>query len=180
MDYDSHKNETITLYNIELGIGEAISFHVNGRSVTTDINCADGYGTGLGNGTFTTYMGGQSECTVTGSTTVEYAMTYRWLRDDNGNYTYDPITGERALYLCPGMTTQISDMDPLESREMLDYLFEWSVRPEFVYDHQWKTGDCVLWDNACTMHRRGAFDSSEERWMKRTTILAPEELAIPF
>ena len=78
------------------------------------------------------------------------------------------------------MTTQISDMDPLESRELLDYLFEWSVRPEFVYDHQWKTGDCVLWDNACTMHRRGAFDSSEERWMKRTTILAPEELAIPF
>ena len=91
-----------------------------------------------------------------------------------------PITGEKALYLCPGMTTQISDMDSLESREMLDYLFEWSVRPEFVYDHQWKTGDCVLWDNACTMHRRGAFDSSEERWMKRTTILAPQELAIPF
>ena len=91
-----------------------------------------------------------------------------------------PITGEKALYLCPGMTTQISDMDPGESREMLDYLFEWSVRPEFVYDHQWKSGDCVLWDNACTMHRRGAFDSSEQRWMKRTTILAPEELAIPF
>jgi taurine dioxygenase len=91
-----------------------------------------------------------------------------------------PITGIKALYLCPGMTTQIVGLSETESAEMLDYLFEWSVRPEFVYSHEWQAGDCLMWDNACTMHRRDPFDQNEERLMKRTTILPPAELAVPF
>ncbi|MFK8046882.1 MAG: TauD/TfdA dioxygenase family protein [Halioglobus sp.] len=91
-----------------------------------------------------------------------------------------PITGVKALYLCPGMTTRIVGLSEKESEEMLAYLFEWSVRPEFVYSHEWQTGDCLMWDNACTMHRRDPFDQNEARLMKRTTILPPAELAVPF
>ena len=74
-----------------------MSFHVNGHGVTTDVNCADGYGTGLGNGTYTTYIGGQSECTVTGSTQVHYVFNGRYLYDDNGSAMYDPISGEHSV-----------------------------------------------------------------------------------
>ena len=91
-----------------------------------------------------------------------------------------PITGIKSLYLCPGMTTRIVGMSQAESDDMLEYLFEWSVRPEFVYSHQWQDGDCLMWDNACTMHRRDPFDQNEPRLMKRTTILPPAELAVPF
>ena len=91
-----------------------------------------------------------------------------------------PISGRKALYICPGMTTQIVGMDAHESAEMLDYLFNWSVRPEFVYTHNWQMGDVLLWDNASTMHRREPFDGNDERLMKRTTILPPEDLAVPF
>ncbi|MEP1472636.1 MAG: TauD/TfdA family dioxygenase [Halieaceae bacterium] len=91
-----------------------------------------------------------------------------------------PITGVKALYLCPGMTTRIVGLSDAESDEMLDYLFEWTVMPEFVYSHEWQDGDCLMWDNACTMHRRDPFDQSEMRLMKRTTILPPAELAVPF
>ena len=91
-----------------------------------------------------------------------------------------PISGRKALYICPGMTTQIVGMDAHESAEMLDYLFDWSVRPEFVYTHNWQMGDVLLWDNASTMHRREPFDGNDERLMKRTTILPPEDLAVPF
>ena len=90
-----------------------------------------------------------------------------------------PITGRKALYLCPGMTTEIVGWDPAESREMLDYLFEWSIQPRYVYSHAWQPGDALLWDNACTMHRRDPFDQNHERLMKRTTILPPQELAVP-
>lgn len=90
-----------------------------------------------------------------------------------------PITGRRALYLCPGMTTEIVGWDPGESRAMLDYLFEWSIQPRYVYSHVWQPGDALLWDNACTMHRRDPFDQNHERLMKRTTILPPQELAVP-
>ncbi len=91
-----------------------------------------------------------------------------------------PITGIKSLYLCPGMTTRIVGMSEADSDDMLEYLFEWSVRPEFVYSHQWQDGDCLMWDNACTMHRRDPFDQNEPRLMKRTTILPPAELAVPF
>lgn len=91
-----------------------------------------------------------------------------------------PRTGERALYVCPGMTTRIEGLAPDESDALLAELFEWTVRPEFVYRHEWRAGDCLLWDNACTMHRREPFDGSQTRLMKRTTILPPQALATPF
>ncbi len=30
------------------------------------------------------------------------------------------------------------------------------TRPEFAWEHVWRVGDLVLWDNRCTMHRRDA------------------------
>lgn len=78
------------------------------------------------------------------------------------------------------MTTEIVGWDAEESAEMLAYLFDWTTRPEFVYAHQWQPGDALMWDNACTMHRRDPFDAQHQRLMKRTTILPPAELGIPF
>lgn len=91
-----------------------------------------------------------------------------------------PITGRKALYVCPGMTTRIVGLPDAESRAVLDELFAWTVRPEFVYTHNWRAGDGVMWDNASTMHRREPFDGAAQRLMKRTTILPPPELAVPF
>ena len=91
-----------------------------------------------------------------------------------------PVTGRKALYLCPGMTTDIVGWDPQESADMLAFLFDWTTRPEFVYSHAWQPGDALMWDNACAMHRRDPFDPQHPRLMKRTTILPPAERAIPF
>ncbi|MEM9387604.1 MAG: TauD/TfdA family dioxygenase [Pseudomonadota bacterium] len=90
-----------------------------------------------------------------------------------------PYTGEQALYLCPGMTTRITGMAQHESDALLQELFDWSVQERFVYRHRWEKGDCVLWDNAATMHRRDPF-SGGERLMKRTTILPDDDRARPF
>ena len=91
-----------------------------------------------------------------------------------------PISSRRALYLCPGMTTQIVGLPEDESRDVLNQLFEWTIRDDFVYKHEWDIGDALLWDNACTMHRREPFDSAHERLMYRTTILPQSDLAAPF
>ena len=92
--------ELVVLYEVDLSLGEAMSFQVNGNGVIVDINCIDGYGTGLGNGTFTTFIGGQSECTVTGSTSVRYTLTSDIVRDEDGNYVYNSTIGdyEREYY----------------------------------------------------------------------------------
>ena len=44
------------------------------------------------------------------------------------------------------------------------------ARPEFAWEHVWRVGDLVLWDNRCTMHRRDPFDDQARRVMHRTQI----------
>jgi len=90
-----------------------------------------------------------------------------------------PYSGKKALYICPGMTTQIIGIDKSTSDDLLQELFDWSTKPEFVYTHVWQLGDGLLWDNACTMHRREPFDPKQERLMKRTTILPDPKYAVP-
>jgi len=76
----------ITLFEIDLSIGEAMSIQVLPGYVTVDLNCDDGYGTGIGNGTSTTYIGGQANCTVTGSTIGHWRLyVTNWLLDENGD-----------------------------------------------------------------------------------------------
>ncbi len=91
-----------------------------------------------------------------------------------------PITGRKAIYVDPAMVPLIEGLPEDESRDLLDELFDWIIRPEFVYRHQWQPGDAILWDNASTMHRRDAFDPASTRLMKRTTIRPRPGLAVPF
>ena len=73
--YGSKYTELITLFEINLEEGEAISFLSKDPYVTVDINCEDGYGTGIGNGTSVSFMGGQADCVISGSTTVKYGAS---------------------------------------------------------------------------------------------------------
>jgi len=83
--------ELITLFEIDLEEGEAISILSIDPYVTVDINCVDGYGSGIGNGTSVSYMGGQSDCIVSGSTIVKYSLST--INSD----IYDNYTG-RYIY----------------------------------------------------------------------------------
>lgn len=91
-----------------------------------------------------------------------------------------PITGRKAMYAPKSVVPYIVGLEPDESRALIEELHDRCFRPEFVYRHQWSVGDGVLWDNACTMHRRDTWDPKYQRLMKRTTIRPPEDLAVPF
>ena len=83
-----------------------------------------------------------------------------------------PATGRRALYLNPVVTRRVMDMTVGESRGLLQYLFQHSVKPEFVYCHYWQVDDLVMWDNRCAMHLApGDYPPSEVRQMYRTTLM---------
>jgi alpha-ketoglutarate-dependent 2,4-dichlorophenoxyacetate dioxygenase len=56
---------------------------------------------------------------------------------------------------------------------------EHATRPEFVYCHQWRVGDLVIWDNRATMHRARPFDDTRyRREMRRVTTLDIEPPAV--
>jgi len=86
-----------------------------------------------------------------------------------------PMTGRKALYLDSTTTVGIDGMDDVQGAALLDEIYAFATRPEFVYRHHWRVGDVVMWDNGFTMHRREPFDPAARRLMKRTTIFLPCE-----
>jgi taurine dioxygenase len=81
-----------------------------------------------------------------------------------------PITGEPALYLGRRRNSYVEGLNPAQSDALLDELWAFADSPELVYEHRWRVGDLVLWDNRSTMHRRDPFDNAARRVMHRTQI----------
>jgi taurine dioxygenase len=81
-----------------------------------------------------------------------------------------PDTGRRMLYLGRRRNAYLTVLELAESEALLDELWTYVERPEFSWEHVWRVGDLVLWDNRCTMHRRDPFDASARRIMHRTQI----------
>jgi taurine dioxygenase len=82
-------------------------------------------------------------------------------------------TGRKAIYVNRLMTMRIDGFPPDESDALLAALFDHSEKPEFVYRHQWRVGDLVVWDNRCSMHARDDFPADQRRLMFRTTVKGP-------
>lgn len=81
-----------------------------------------------------------------------------------------PATGRKSLYVNRLMTHHIEELPEEESERLLQLMFDTLERPEFIYEHRWRVGDLLLWDNRCTLHARRDFNPNENRWMRRVTI----------
>ena len=77
-----------------------------------------------------------------------------------------PETGRECLYVNPSFTTQIVGLPEDESRGLLDRLFEHAYSDEFVYEHQWREGDLLIWDNVGLQHKRNPLDASKRRTLR--------------
>ena len=83
----------------------------------------------------------------------------------------NPTTGRKALYIAAHIS-HILGWDIPDSRIFLMDLIEHSTQSQFVYRHEWRPDDFVIWDNRATMHRGMVFqDETEEREMRRVTTL---------
>jgi taurine dioxygenase len=82
-----------------------------------------------------------------------------------------PLTGRKSIYVNRLMTDYILDIDPAESNEILNELFDLIEQPRFQYQHRWRVGDLVIWDNRCLLHMRNSYDHiNERRTLRRITI----------
>ena len=80
------------------------------------------------------------------------------------------IPASKAIYVNRLMTVGIVDMPPEESEPLLNAVFDHAEKRDFVYEHVWRVGDLLLWDNRCSSHARTDFPSAERRLMLRTTV----------
>jgi len=84
-----------------------------------------------------------------------------------------PITGEKILYANPGYAMRINELPEKESDEILNFLFEHQLQPQFRYRHLWTAGDVLMWDNMGTIHNAVAdYTPDEHRFIKRCQVMA--------
>jgi taurine dioxygenase len=90
-----------------------------------------------------------------------------------------PATGARALYLCEHgqmdwLDGPIVGLEPGpdgEGAALIDELMAHLTQRRFVYVHEWRKGDLLIWDNRCTVHAATWFDAERHaRVMWRTTV----------
>jgi taurine dioxygenase len=79
-------------------------------------------------------------------------------------------TGRKAVYVNRLMTVKVVDLPEDESDRLLNAVWDHAEKPEFVYEHVWRQGDLLLWDNRCSSHARTDFPSTQRRLMLRTTV----------
>jgi alpha-ketoglutarate-dependent 2,4-dichlorophenoxyacetate dioxygenase len=80
-----------------------------------------------------------------------------------------PGHGRKSLYLASHAGGIVGWPVP-EARAFLRDLVEIATQRQFVYSHQWRVGDLVMWDNRQTMHRARPFPAHEPRDVRRTTL----------
>ena len=81
-----------------------------------------------------------------------------------------PVTGRKALYVNRLMTFAIEGMPEAEGDALLSQLFDHQEQRQFIYQHVWRVGDVILWDNRCTLHARTDFSPNERRLLRRITV----------
>ncbi|ALM86295.1 TauD/TfdA family dioxygenase [Bordetella sp. N] len=82
-----------------------------------------------------------------------------------------PVTGRLSLYVGQDIVKQIDGLPKAEGDALLAELNQHAISDAFVYRHQWRQGDLVIWDNRCTMHCATPYDDHKyRRVMHRTTV----------
>jgi taurine dioxygenase len=85
-----------------------------------------------------------------------------------------PETGRKGLFLGRRRNSYVEGLELADSERLLDALWAHATQARFTFRQQWRTGDVVVWDNRCTLHRRDAFDPSARRLLHRTQIKAAQ------
>jgi len=82
----------------------------------------------------------------------------------------DPVNGRKSLYLSSHIGA-IQGWPVPEARAFIRDLTEHATQRQFVYAHEWRVNDLVMWDNRTVMHRARPFkDLLEKRDLRRTSL----------
>jgi taurine dioxygenase len=82
-----------------------------------------------------------------------------------------PFTGRKCLYVMRNDCTGIVGLPDTEAQLFIAALADHIVRPDFVYRHQWRPGDLLIWDNCTVQHMAVQdYDLPLRRLMHRTTF----------
>jgi taurine dioxygenase len=81
----------------------------------------------------------------------------------------NPDSGRKGLYVAAQNTMWIEGMDRDESEALLERLFALTEDPALIYEHEWRVGDLLMWDNLACLHARTDWPKEQRRTLRRCT-----------
>ena len=82
-----------------------------------------------------------------------------------------PVTGRKGLFVNEAHSPRIVGLAEAEGAALLAQLCAHIVNSEFRFEHQWRVGDLLMWDNVAVQHRaKFDYDLPLRRLMHRTTV----------
>ncbi len=81
-----------------------------------------------------------------------------------------PRTGEPLLFVNEQHGWRFVGLSQRESDALFDEVFAHLYRPEAVYQHHWRPGDLVVWDNLALQHGRRANANAVARSLRRVVL----------
>jgi alpha-ketoglutarate-dependent taurine dioxygenase len=82
----------------------------------------------------------------------------------------NPYNGRRAVYVNSLYTIGLLGLANDEAEELLNYLFDFSMSPQFRIDHFWHKDDLLVWDQIGLVHCRKPFNEAEPRHMRQISL----------
>lgn len=82
----------------------------------------------------------------------------------------NPHNGRTCVWVNAMQTSRIVGMAWEESRDLLHAVFDRLYAPANVYEHRWRNGDLVIWDNIALQHMRGNLDRVGKRLLQRVIV----------
>ena len=82
-----------------------------------------------------------------------------------------PVTGRKGLFINEGHSSHIVGLPKEESDALLARICAHVIKPEFRYEHHWRSGDLLMWDNVAVQHKANFdYELPLRRLMYRTTV----------
>ena len=104
--------------------------------------------------------------------------------DETYPHTLRPVlwphrnTGEPILAVWEQQTDAIVPLPDDESTALVEELLAHLYQPAHIYEHEWRAGDLVVWDNHAVQHARPDVGTAEARTLRRVCIGETQDLSI--
>ncbi|MEP2989012.1 MAG: TauD/TfdA family dioxygenase [Parasphingorhabdus sp.] len=83
-----------------------------------------------------------------------------------------PETSQLGLFSCMGYIIGFDGIAQEDALPLLQELYAWQGREEFIYRHKWQPDMLVMWDNRSVLHCATGGYEGHDRLLHRTTIAA--------
>lgn len=85
-------------------------------------------------------------------------------------FVTNPDSGKKAVYVCRLMSAAIEGLEKADSDAVLERIADIVEDPAHVYQHTWRPGDLIVWDNLSSVHARTDWPADQPRSLRRSTI----------